>query len=111
MKLIQCNTYKRKVRVDYPHPEDADRTVRVEFEAEFRFLSTEELQRLPKTLSDSEDKALLDLVLVGIHKVEDERGEPIAPSAAATIIKSDPWYTKATVASWQASFTGAREKN
>lgn len=111
MKLIRCNTFKRTVRTDYPHPDRADETVKVQFLAEFKYLSRDEIQQLPRELSQSEEHTLLDRVLVGVHGVEGEDGAAILPSIAAGLVKDDPWYTKATIAAWQNAITGAREKN
>ena len=43
MKFIKATTFRRKVKCDYPDPNNVDGTIPFEFIAEFRYLTREQL--------------------------------------------------------------------
>lgn len=111
MKLIKTASFRAKVRVNYPHPEQANETIPFEFEAEFRNLRRSELRRLPDTVRQAEDGHVLHEVLLAVRGIEGEDGSPMDPKLAAEAVIEDAFLSQAAAAVYQAELAKVRTKN
>jgi hypothetical protein len=108
-KLLKVSSFRRTVKVNYPHPDKPSETVVVKLEAEFKYQDRKQVAEMSKRLGD--DQHMLDVVLAGVHGIEDENDKPVSPKDAAELCKADPWYTAALSRDYIEAITGEKAKN